>query len=397
MFSSQGGFWAAVYEADGFTRLFPYLYFDEPDSNSFIQGEIECVTEGGATTTGYDGRCRGWYDLAFNAPGVSSSRPRVKFTAPYVFAGTTELGITSSYPFYNFTGSSGSPGTMFDPQGSPVGVCMLDLAMGDVGTSIEAPLSKDGYGYLIPKDGGNAVAHPDQDWMNPDETSEILELEFGSSTSSEAREFRDNILNKMEAGENGDTTFQKNGDTWHIAYRDVPSAGYSVGLVMPERDIREPFRDARSQIDATIGVQIGIIVAVLVLIASLILMYSRRVITNITEPVKLLVGLVKRINTQSFSGDDIVSITLVTDRKYLSRELAALDKIFRQMYLAIKVGQSSFLSGDLQVSTNVILLVQLDLCYQSCVTFPGSGKHFHGCNGTVCSSGTHTRAGCMPH
>eukprot|EP01138_Halocafeteria_seosinensis_P010104 gb/GECG01010318.1/.p1 GENE.gb/GECG01010318.1/~~gb/GECG01010318.1/.p1 ORF type:complete len:1053 (+),score=144.56 gb/GECG01010318.1/:1-3159(+) len=346
-----GGFWAVTFEDDGFTRLFPYLFVNEAgDANSFINNDIVCETEPGKPTkTGYDGRCRVWYDIAYKK-ATSSGRPDPRLTAPYLFAGTTELGVTSSFALFDFTGSSEPIGQELEPPvgTDPIGVCMLDFSMGDVGLSVTDSLSDEGYGYLIPKAGGKAVAHPKQDWGKPDETATITELEFGSTTSEEATYFRDNILNKMEAGESGVATFEKNGETWHIAYQDVPSSGYSLGLVMPEEDIREPFNKARSRIDATIGIQVTIIVAVLVALAGVLVLYARKVTESITKPVGLLVSLVKRINTQNFEGDDLVSIQLVTDRKYLSRELAALDKIFRQMYLAVKVGQASFVSGDMQ-------------------------------------------------
>ena len=336
-----------------------------------MEWEIDCK---GHSKMGYDPRCRPWYE------GATAETSSIYFTSPYAWEvdalDTTVLGITAAKRFHNYTGTDKEdepPGKLLTPDDGQefIGVCAFEPPMGDVDSKTTSALSDRGYGYMVKQtdnagESVPAVLHPDLEFELGEiaEGEDVRELESLSGT--ERDEFTNRFLRPMVNGERGAGQFEKNGENWRIAYHNVSAAEYSLALVMPEEDIREPFRDARNQIHAAIGAQVGIIVAVFVVLLLIIFMYARRISASIEEPVKLLLGLVKRINNQNFQGEEVTAINQIAEEKYLSRELASLDKTFRQMYLAIKVGQSSFLSGDMNVSLlpdctleamNVLLLV----------------------------------------
>ena len=342
------------FKKDGLVRLFPYQ-----DLTEFLDWEIPCDDDDGSTIKdGYDPRCRPWWD------GATAETSDIFFTSPFSWVvpglDTTVLGITAAKRFHNFTGTNKEdepPGKLIaaDLSDDIEGVCAFEPPLEDVDRKTTASLSHRGYGYMVTQAGEldgrvSAVLHPDLEFEAGEiaEGADIRSLE--DLGGSEREEFTENFLRPMIRGERGTGNFQKNGENWYIAYHNVSAPQYSLALVIPEEDIREPFRDARNQIDAAIGAQVGIIVAVLVVLLVIMFMYARRISASIEEPVKLLLGLVKRINNQNFQGEEVTAINQIADEKYLSRELASLDKTFRQMYLAIKVGQSSFLSGDMNVS-----------------------------------------------
>eukprot|EP01138_Halocafeteria_seosinensis_P010107 gb/GECG01010321.1/.p1 GENE.gb/GECG01010321.1/~~gb/GECG01010321.1/.p1 ORF type:complete len:1043 (+),score=133.72 gb/GECG01010321.1/:1-3129(+) len=346
-----GGFFAVNFEDDGLVRLFPYQPLD-----SFID-EFE-LTCNGEERVGYDPRCRPWWDGAKDEP-----QPNVFFTAPFSWTvqGLEEpvLGISAGRKFYNYTNTvkeNDPPGVHLDPTGTSLdditGVCAFEPPMSGVVSRVTEPLSDRGYGYMIAQETKDQVAHPAV--SHPDlliqgtdaERTSIFDLE--SFKSSEKADFENSVLQNMKDGERGTANYRKGGENWYIAYHNVSSADYSLATTMPEEDIREPFREARNRINATIGVQIAIIVAVLVVLLIVIFLYARRISSSIEKPINLLLALVTRINSRNFSGEELQAIDQVADTDYLSRELAALDKVFRQMYLAVQVGQASFLSGNME-------------------------------------------------
>lgn len=345
-----GGFFAVNFEEDGLVRLFPYQ-----NLKSFLDWRIPCGDSD--TKKGYDPRCRPWWE------GATQETSDIFFTSPFAWVvpalERNVLGITAAKRFHNYTGTSQEnepPGKLLTPGSEEiVGVCAFEPPMGEIDTKTTEPLSSRGYGYMIKmavSSSGrvSAVSHPDLEF----EAGEITEgADFRSLellTGSDRSEFNQKFLDSMVNGERGAGKFRKNGENWYIAFHGVDAPQYSLALVIPEEDIEKPFRDARERIDATIAAQVGIIAAVLILLLVVMIMFARKVSASIEEPVKLLLGLVKRINNQNFQGEELTAINQIADEKYLSKELASLDKTFRQMYLAIKVGQSSFLSGDMNVS-----------------------------------------------
>ena len=125
----------------------------------------------------------------------------------------------------------------------------------------------------------------------------------------------------MRAGEAGNGTFvwDYKGDsptTYHIAYRSVNvrklrqvdssdfSRGviaeqhrlYSVALAEPEVSMLESFEAAEDDIQSVIYIGIGILCAVIVLAAALVIWLSHRITISMTEPMYYLLELMLQIN-----------------------------------------------------------------------------------------------------
>lgn len=66
------------------------------------------------------------------------------------------------------------------------------------------------------------------------------------------------ILAEMTAGNNGTTTFMKNGQKWYISYAPAPAARYTLAIVVQEDDILAPVRSFRSKTSTLLGGQIGV-------------------------------------------------------------------------------------------------------------------------------------------
>jgi len=65
-----------------------------------------------------------------------------------------------------------------------------------------------GYGYLFSRS-GKVVVHPQFDFDNPSGATDMLELEFGSSTSAEAVYFQTTVLQRMLTLEAGSMQFKR--------------------------------------------------------------------------------------------------------------------------------------------------------------------------------------------
>eukprot|EP01138_Halocafeteria_seosinensis_P008797 gb/GECG01008991.1/.p1 GENE.gb/GECG01008991.1/~~gb/GECG01008991.1/.p1 ORF type:complete len:1103 (+),score=148.60 gb/GECG01008991.1/:1-3309(+) len=333
-----------------------YPYFD---ALNFENTEIsECELIGGTDGfLGFTPYCRKWYANAVNADRTD----KIEFTPPYIFAGANGgLGVTASRRVKEYS-SSISPGIQ-DP-GSPtgkLGVCMTDFNNADVDTTITGePIINEGFGFMITGDATATVAYSGINFGNsPKDPPPIWDLVFGESDKSDDKQtFRDmimnTVINNVEDSDERRMQYQRGGNTWFIAWSAVPTPDYIVALTVPDKDIREPVDEAKSEINNVIAILIGVSAAVFLVVGAIIFILTKKLAGSIVEPIYLLTQLVKKINKRQFDKANLQSFVDVTDPRFVTRELASLDSIFRQMFTAVRAGEGSIIKGELKEAETV--------------------------------------------
>lgn len=321
----QGGFWGTAMENDGLLTLYPFQSRPNFGADTYTC-EHPGYTGPAAEKQGYDPRCRPWY------LGARASS-KAFFTAPYVFAGSGELGITAAQGFGRAA-----------PLAPPAGVCMLDFSFNPVAASVQQRILSNGYGYLV-KTNREAVAHPSLNFASPPDNLDVRLFEFGSTTSAEAQAFTTSVLDGMTELTSGSATYQKDGAPWVVAWRNVSSAGYSMALTVPQADIEAPFREAEDAINGAVGTMVGIIVAVLVAVLLLLVYVGMRIVHAIVDPVQRLNMLVDMISRKDFKGE-----FPVTNEDVRTREMALLAGVFEQLFTVVKIGHANLLGGDVSAA-----------------------------------------------
>ncbi len=174
----------------------------------------------------FDPRARTWYIAARDAG-------KTVWVDTYVDAATKQLTTTCATPLY-------------DDYGAFIGVAGFDLLLGtiqdDLLTLDEGPA---GYAFLI-NEKGNILVKPRMSaagvrWSQPFESENL-------TTSDDAR-VRD-VAERMVAREAGVSRLFFEGGDAYLAYAPIPSAGWSVGIVVPESAIVGPAQEAGAIIGA---------------------------------------------------------------------------------------------------------------------------------------------------
>lgn len=180
------------------------------------QEEVDCdprfsEIESGYDPTGYEPRCRPWYQSAIDSS--INSDGGVVFTNPYIDATSGTLIVSVGAPVYNVT----------DPT-LLLGVVGIDVNVADIKESIEnwAVVGDEGYAYILaPGVEGEVMVH--QDLREEDGTKLIGDLdvldeaEFGK------------ILIKMSENCTGSEIYMNDGAPWLLSWdHETASGGVST-------------------------------------------------------------------------------------------------------------------------------------------------------------------------
>ncbi|MFQ6061859.1 MAG: ATP-binding protein [Methanosarcinales archaeon] len=198
--------WAYIGLTNGVTVLYPY---DENPSS-------------------YDPRKRGWYIKAVEYN-------KSIWTGLYVDAGGSGLMITSATPVY--AGNKNLP---------LIGVVGMDVTLETLIKNVLSIEEKNGYAFIIDNN-GNIVARPDLEvgdtrWDETFETENLLE-----TNNTELK----NIVKNMVAGNTGYGKSSFEEGEKYIAYAPINSTGWSIGIVVPVREIIKPAMDTKEKIEDT--------------------------------------------------------------------------------------------------------------------------------------------------
>jgi tetratricopeptide (TPR) repeat protein len=332
------GAWGFAFEEDGLWRGFPYYSLD-----GILNFTTPCERTG-KEQVGYDPRCRPWYQGAITTSGVF-------FTSPYVFAQTPQslpqvglppLGVTAALK------SVSSDGTL-------VGVCMADFELKGAQDAAVAPFLTNGFSFLANAD-GNIILHPKVDWSQLDTVPSVMQTVFGSAASDDSagvRQFRDTVIAGIQTGTPGllvvsipwvpagETTQQDS--PWFVVWRPVAGTTYTIVLMVPQLDVDAVTSSATAEAaNAVTSITIGgsLIVVFFSAIASLAVFQTAVLISN---PILLLRDLVKRVSARDFSGT-------IPGFQAITREMAHLASVFRELYVVIQRANESVKAGRPQAA-----------------------------------------------
>jgi len=252
----------------------------------------------------YDPRKRYWYKEAVETGKISWSEP-------YVHAATGQLIVTCSKAFY-------------DGEGKLSGVVEADLTLEVMNEKIlSTRIGKLGYAFLLDSK-GNIIAHPelsagDTKWDEAYLTKNLLQ-----SNSEKLRE----IVRDMIAGHSGvcrssgDPT-KAAGDAKYIAYAPIICTGWSLGIVMPVKEIVAPAlttknkiisvtentaRYINKQIENTQGIIISVFAGIMIIVFITAYWLSRRItspILSLNEGAKVVGGGNLDYQLKIKTGDEI--------------------------------------------------------------------------------------------
>ncbi len=188
------------FDYDRFGKELDYWWYDDNDGKGFVQQDSLDVD-------GYYGTYHEWYSEPLKGNSV--------WTVPYL--STTGDPITSYV-------------TSITVDGEIIGVCGMDLYMGDMQEDINnLVLFDSGHMYLM-LDNGDFIVHQKLGWV--DGVAQNI-LDVGDNQD---------LLNEMNSKESGLTTYvDENGQTVFSAYGHL-SNGWILGSNIPESELSQVFR-----------------------------------------------------------------------------------------------------------------------------------------------------------
>lgn len=269
----------------------------------------------------YDPNAEDWYtNVAAQNPGDNS----VVFTEPYV---DPSVGLVISM---------GRP-VRFD-NGTLIGVVSADVTMATINDKVlNLEVLDNGYSYLLDRN-GVVVAHPDLGVF--DDPLPIETLEFGSTTSPEAIAF-DNKLNSIVlVNEAGQLEFQKNGQTWHMAFVNITNTEYILAIVVPDSDVVAPAREMLGLVGTQTLILTIALGAVLAVVAGVVAAASYRRANSVIEPITEMTRLVNKMARQDFTRG-------ITAAGAMYEEVGTTVDALLRFQEAARFGNQAFIRGDL--------------------------------------------------
>ena len=275
----------------------------------------------GPPANDYDPNAEEWYT---NVVAQDSSDDSVVFTAPYV---DPSVGLVISL---------GRP-IRFD-NGTLIGVVSADVSMSTITEKVlNTAVLENGYSYLLSRS-GDVVAHPVLGTF--DDPLPIEMLEFGSTTSSEAVAFGNLLSTSVLTNEIGLEEFQKNGQTWHMAFVNVTNTDYVLAIVVPDSDVIAP-STAMLNLVATQTLILTIALgALLAAVAGVITVVSYRRAHSVVEPITEMTRLVNKMAGQDFTRG-------ITTAGAMYEEVGTTVDALLSFQEAARFGNQAFIRGDL--------------------------------------------------
>ena len=212
-------------------KAFMIICENDPNINTVCMGTETGVFRSYPWRTGraasYDYRERHWYKKA-------ADKKEVIWTEPYIHVATKDLIVTCAVPFYGMDNKL-------------LGVVEIDMTLKVMCEDIlSTQIGEEGYAVLLDKH-GNIVARPGLDagdtrWDEVYTTENLL--------SDSDPKFK-SIIKSMISGKKGIGRAKFEGEEKYIAYAPIMNMEWSLGLVMPVKEIISPAMNAQSKIIST--------------------------------------------------------------------------------------------------------------------------------------------------
>ncbi len=238
----------------------------------------------------FDVTQRPWFLNA--SPSQDPSRGAV-WSDPYLDAASHGLIVTSSAPVY-------------DSGGTFRGVVAMDFQLNKITDLVSGiHVGTTGYSFMIDKNhrlialpeagykefGISASAVPLGQLLDPTKVIAPLPPEFWQ------------ILGRMGSGQSGFEAIQLNGAEHFVAYRPVPSIGYSLAVIVPSQELLAGAAAAQAQIAEsarnTIIVSLFIVIAILVIS----LLAAVGISTRLMQPLRVLTQTAEEITNGNLNAE----------------------------------------------------------------------------------------------
>jgi len=192
-------------------------------------------------------------------------------------------------------------------------------------------------------------------------------MEVDEECAARVRDF-EKIASEMKAGKASGGTFLRTDargsvEKMHVSYAPITAAAYrpidgsdftrgttrafrslvySLALAQPNADLMEPFRTLEGDIQRQVNICIGVLAALIVVSAALLLYISFRMTESIIHPVLHLLAMVKNVN-RIHSEDHFKPL----NNYAVSREVVAIYHTFSMLFKVVRFANAAFFSGDI--------------------------------------------------
>jgi two-component system, sensor histidine kinase and response regulator len=264
----------------------------------------------------FEAHTRPWY-VAASATG------HTVWVDTYIDANSKKLTTTCATPFY-------------DARDRLLGVVGFDLLLDTIQQDLlRLDLGRSGYAFLI-NEQGKVLVGPDLradglSWKEPFRAENLLETADPKLRAA---------VERMTLRQQGVEQLMMDGENVYLAYAPIQTAGWSVGMVIPEQDILRPAQDVESAIangQQRLISEVGIVFA-----ASLLAVLTLGAVfaTLLTRPIRQLQTGAHRVAAGDLRhrlpeasndeiGDLVLSFNAMTNA--LNQKLAELEENLRQL------------------------------------------------------------------
>ena len=255
----------------------------------------------------FDVTHRPWFTAASPTENPDN---KVTWSIPYEDAALHGLVVTSSAPIYDSTG-------LFR------GVVAADIklnSISDLVTSIR--VGESGYAFLIDGD-AHVIAMTDAGYSDFGLSREAVVTSEGlQSILSEVSLDVFDILSKMTSNQTGLHTIKLNGIEKYIAFKPVPSTGYSLGIMVPINEMQAALNAVRQNAENQSRTTLIQIAGITLVLLALSILVSRWLGNTLTSPLVQLTESAERLA----EGD------LNTETRIMSQdEIGILARVFNTM------------------------------------------------------------------
>jgi Cache domain len=255
--------------ADGLLQYYPGKDMGEYNSLEYVCAKTNNIT------TGYDSRCRVWYEAVASADVITTLNSTF-FSPPYE-SPTSGTLITVSRGV--------------QVAGKLYGVVGIDIDMADLQRTITSTtVLQSGYSYMI-NDAGAVVVHPAVKADEGGTTQNITAVDFAADNAKEADDFtqllQSNVFNGTTdaAAECRLLTYMKSGKQWHLAHCPIAGTRYTVILTVPTREATAAIDSIKRSNTNRLLIGIGVMIGLSLLCVSIGVWATMRLAKNIVQPV----------------------------------------------------------------------------------------------------------------
>lgn len=276
-----------------------------------------CVI-GNAPKTGYDPRCRSWYQLA------AADQSSIQFTEPYVDSLTGWVMITLSQAVV--------------VNNEFVGVVAADLSMNHLSDFVlAATVLETGYSYMCTSQ-SVLVVHPDVD-ISDGNVYYINDQEF--TDDDEKAAFATLLEDYIFCGTVGIKKFIKNGSPWYVTYGKVNNTDYYLLIVVPESEVLDPAVSIQKYGDQSMSFVTVLVICVSIVCVAAGAYAAIRLASKVAGPIEAFNKVLRDIAANQFN-----EYNAAKEAENDFKEINHLQSKIHNLFLAVKFSSSAYHEGN---------------------------------------------------